>query len=462
MKLLDYTFYLSIACFTLITTVSVAQIAAGYSYEGPILLKNISVIDGLGHQPYLNRDVLIDGGVIQKIAVTSMIGDLPENTKIIEGTDLTVMPGLVDLHVHLRRVDFTEANVGTMRFAGINKTLNALLYAGVTRVFDMGNDHDLIIQLRDQVAAGKRMGPTIHAAGQTIPRLQSVNNVFEIPTKGMEEIKQLLDKREAANIKMIKLYTGFSPWSARHLVHEAHKRDILSVADFWCSNLSRDLMEVTGIDGYAHGGCRVMDKGDAEWMRKNGKFVVLTLIVFETMGGHRIYPDIAKRGFEKDPLIVDAMGIQTIKDYYDNAYRIREYFEDGEQSFYQTQLFDDLTHLLSTNMENARILQEAGVLMGTGTDGSFPPGTWFGEGLHHELELLVEAGLKPLEVIKMATSNGAKILRVDSEVGAVSTGKIADLLIVEGNPAEHISDTRNIRYVIQTGKIVNRASLKAK
>ena len=462
MKILNSSLSVLIIGLTLIATVSTAQITEGYSHEGPILLKNITVIDGLGHRPYLNRDVLIDESIVQKISVTSMIGGLPENTKIIEGKGLTVMPGLMDLHVHLKRVEFTEANIGTMRFAGINKTLNALLYAGVTRVFDMGNDHDLIIQLRDQVAAGTRMGPTIHASGENIPRLQSVKNVNEVPTKGMEEIKQLLNKREAANIKMIKLYTGFSPWSARHLIHEAHKRGMMAVADFWCSNLSRDIMEITGLDGYAHGGCRVMDKNDAEWMQEHNKFVVLTLTLFENMGGHRIYPDIEKKGFAKDPLIADVMGINTMNDYYDKIYLIREHFEDGEQSFYQTQLFGDLTHLLSTNMENALVLQDAGVLMGTGTDSAFPPGTWFGEALHHELELLVEAGLEPLEVIKMATSNGAKILQVDSKVGSIVTGKIADLLVVNGNPSDNISNTRNIRYIIQAGKIVDRDSLKAK
>ena len=127
---------------------------------------------------------------------------------------------------------------------------------------------------------------------------------------------------------------------------------------------------------------------------------------------------------------------------------------------YTIQHWGDKMGNLEFNMQNLRVLHDAGVVIGIGTDAAYPPGSWPGEALHHELELTVQAGIKPVEVIKMATYNNAWYIGVEDEVGSIESGKIADLLIVEGNPAENISDTRNIRFVIKNGKIVNRNALK--
>jgi len=114
------------------------------------------------------------------------------------------------------------------------------------------------------------------------------------------------------------------------------------------------------------------------------------------------------------------------------------------------------------NFKNVRTLHEAGILLGMDTDGNLPPGNWFGNSLQREMELHAMAGLAPVDIIRIATYNGAKILRLVDEIGSVEEGKIADLLIVTGNPADSISDTRNIRYVLQGGEIVDREALQVK
>ena len=105
------------------------------------------------------------------------------------------------------------------------------------------------------------------------------------------EIKVLLDERQARGIDIIKLYTGITPWEARHIMVEAKKRNMRGIADFWCTNLSRTVFEVSLIDSYAHGGCREITREEAEWMRDNGKFAMVTLSVFETMGGQRAFAE---------------------------------------------------------------------------------------------------------------------------------------------------------------------------
>ena len=104
-------------------------------------------------------------------------------------------------------------------------------------------------------------------------------------------------------------------------------------------------------------------------------------------------------------------------------------------------------------------LVDTGVLVGIGTDTPYL-NNWSGESVHREMELWVnEVGISPLRTLQAATSDNAKILKVDDRTGSIQTGLEADLLVVEGNPAKNISDTRNIRYVFNNGKIVDRQSL---
>ena len=106
-----------------------------------------------------------------------------------------------------------------------------------------------------------------------------------------------------------------------------------------------------------------------------------------------------------------------------------------------------------------KMLVDTGVLVGVGTDTPYLY-NWSGESLHRELELWVEeAGVSPLRTLQAATSDNARILKIDDRTGSVQPGLEGDLLVVEGNPAERISDTRNIRYVFSNGKLVDRNSL---
>jgi imidazolonepropionase-like amidohydrolase len=112
-----------------------------------------------------------------------------------------------------------------------------------------------------------------------------------------------------------------------------------------------------------------------------------------------------------------------------------------------------------TGLQNAKRMFDAGVLLAAGTDAPYP-GVFQGEGIHHELELLVEAGLTPLQAITVATKNAAILMGAAGEWGTLAPGHVADILVVDGNPDEDIAATRNIALVIQAGRVVDRASLE--
>jgi len=177
------------------------------------------------------------------------------------------------------------------------------------------------------------------------------------------------------------------------------------------------------------------------------------------LGGQRVYQDIETRAFAENPLIVDVLGPNMVQEYYDAFYAMRERMHDGHDSFYRKLLFKDMKFLVELNMTNVKTLHNARVILAAGTDTPFPQGNWIGQALHHELELLAGAGIPNVDVIKIATHNGATILRRQDDFGSIQRGLVADIVIVEGNPAENTSDTRNVRYVIKGGKLIDRDSL---
>ena len=121
--------------------------------------------------------------------------------------------------------------------------------------------------------------------------------------------------------------------------------------------------------------------------------------------------------------------------------------------------FGEMTRFRANFLANIKASFDAGVLIAGGSDDSFPS-LWPGESMHRELELLVMAGIPEIHAIKVCTSNAAKILRREEEFGSLTPGLSADLLIVEGNPSEDISDSRNVEHVFLRGKQVDRESLR--
>jgi imidazolonepropionase-like amidohydrolase len=220
-------------------------------------------------------------------------------------------------------------------------------------------------------------------------------------------------------------------------------------------------MEVTGLDGWAHSTPSDIPKEHNKWMAENKRFCIVTATLGEAMSGLRVKDEDGKKLMLQEPLIVDVWGEAEINEFYAVYPQIRENYYDGPKAFYQQNGFGDLSRFRAKFMENVKNAYDAGVLIAGGSDMVYPS-LWEGEVMHRELELMVEAGIPETQAIKCCTYNGAKILRRDKEFGSLQKGMSADILLVEGNPAENISDTRNVKHVFLRGKQVDRESLKLK
>jgi imidazolonepropionase-like amidohydrolase len=409
--------------------------------EKPIAIVHARIIDGIGGPPTEDGAVILRGGKIEYAGAYATAA-IPRDAQIIEAKGKSVMPGLADMHVHLQG-GWDGISIDLL---GYQRYLNSMLYSGITTLMDTGNYQPWILQLRQEVASGHLLGPRIYCTGAMIDAADPAWPDSAYALSSRAQIPEIVQREKRANVDLIKGYANLSDRMLRYLVEEAHKEKIRVVIDQWERNGSPDLV-MTGIDGFAHAPTRKMPAEDIQLIHDRGMFVITTLVVEEYSGRRRL----ADLGFLDEALIAETTPPWFLTELRAEATRTLSEAEkkDTEKSGAG---FDEMKR-------NVKKLVDAGVLVAAGTDAPYP-GVFQGEAIHHELELLVEAGMTPLQAIRVATYNAAQIVHADQEWGSLQAGRIANLVIVTGNPVVRISDTRKIEIVIMNGKILDRSSLR--
>lgn len=146
-----------------------------YAHTGPTIITNVAVIDGLGNPPVIDQDITLVDGKIAAIGATGSVKS-PNGALRIDGTGMTAMPGLMDLHIH------TQGGWGNGLIPGkryevrtddesVQQRLNGYVYSGVTTVLDVGGDHEYVLNKRKQINGGELFGPRYFTTG--IPWSQS-------------------------------------------------------------------------------------------------------------------------------------------------------------------------------------------------------------------------------------------------------------------------------------------------
>jgi Amidohydrolase family len=409
--------------------------------DKPIAIVHARLIDGMGGPPLENATVIVRGATVE-YAGPGGGATVPNDAQVIDATGKTVMPGLSDMHVHLQGA-WDGVSIDLL---GYQRYMNAMLYAGITTLMDTGNYQPWILQLRQEQAAGRLVGPRIYCVGAMVDSADPAWPDLAYAVASRYQIPEIVKRDKAAKVDMIKGYSNLSEHMLHWLSEAAGKEGIRVVIDQWERNGSPDLV-ATGISGFAHLPTRKMSTDDIQFAKDRNIFFITTLVVTESFARTRF----KQIGFLNEPYIVDTTPPWFLTELA--AYATKPQTDDEKKETQQSLVGH------SEAMKNVKKLHDAGLLIVTGTDAPYP-GVFQGEGLHHELELMVEAGLTPLEAIRASTYDAARLMKAEQEWGSLQAGRRAMLLIVAGNPAEHISDTRKIETVIQDGKVLDRASLK--
>lgn len=388
-------------------------------------IRNVRVFDG---QTVLeNATVVVRNGRIESVEKESR---LPAGLRSFDGTGKTLLPGLINCHVH-------TVSAPQLREA---------LVFGVTTVLNMYADPAAISKLRQAQAAGQASGTAdlLSSGNMVIAPGSGANRETGAPSiAGPAEAEEFVEARLREGSDYIKIIFGnagsgdpiISEATLRAVVEATHRRGRLAVVHI--DNPEGALAAVNaGADGLAH---LYLSGQPAELalipaVRKSGSFVIPTLAVLETLAGIRGAAEIMA-----DPAIAPFLSEKAVANLSATSRP-----NSGLK--------------LSYTQDLVRQLNAAGVPILAGTDEPMP-GTWHGVSLHRELELLRQSGLTAIQALATATSVPAERFRL-TDRGRIAPGLRADLLLVEGDPTTDILATRRIAHIWKLGREMDRQAFR--
>lgn len=409
--------------------------------EGVTAITDVRIVDGNGGAPIEQGTVVFQGETITAVGPSEAVS-VPGGAFSIDGMGKTALPGLADFHTHLiggwdgDRVDML----------GYRRYLNSLLYSGVTAVFDAGNVLPYVQQMHQEIEAGRLAGPRIYFAGPLIEGADPVWPPLSYAVSSVAQIPAYVGQLRSAGVHVIKAYGGLSLIQLGVLVREASEDSLGVIVDAWEANGTAEVAR-TGIRAFAHLALRDMTDETISLMVDQETSNITTLTVLESFSRQRLQ----NLDFLDHDLIAGATPPWILEELTAEATR--------SLTARDSALMERMDAALDAAKRNAKRLLDAGVMLVAGTDAPYP-GVFLGEGIHRELELLVEAGLTPLQSLTAATKNAAILMNVENEWGTLEVGKRADILLVDGNPVDSIGLTRNVDMVVQGGRVLNRNALR--
>jgi imidazolonepropionase-like amidohydrolase len=401
--------------------------------DGVTILKGATLIDGTGTLPKANTTIVINGSKIMYVS-NNTVNNYSVNSfaakNVINLTGKYIIPGLFDLHAHVASVLKNSYNQSESE-----NMLRMLLAYGVTTIRNPGGPTEQSVALRENISDGRIEGPQIFTAGQLLNTPQMPVPFVEKQVQTEQDVRQEVRNQVAIGVDYVKLYVGLTPELVQAAINEAHSNGIKVIGHLYLTSWT-DAANL-GIDALTHGipvspsllsednQQRFLEVGDHPF----NHFLWLDLVDLNGPEINEMIRALVSNNIPVDPTldIYEAM----VKEEPQNQYLWPKILQ-------LTKMFYDngVTLLSGTDIPNFELVP--------------------GASLHHELEILVEAGIPPLEVIKIATRNGATALGVEEDVGTIEPGKQADMIILFDNPVDAISNTKKIEAIISDGQFVSR------
>jgi hypothetical protein len=440
----------------------------------PLLITHVNVIDASGTPPQADRAVLIVDGRIEAIDAPRNIA-LPRGAQVLDGSGKFLIPGLWDMHVHLLRRGRPEAY------------FPLLIANGVSGVRDMGGNFsfDEIAQLRREVDSGARIGPQFVVAGPILdgayPQLPSISVVVADAAAAHAQVAQLA--RQGADF--IKVYNRLSRDAYFAIADEAKKQHLpfaghvpfsisareasdagqasiehLFNVAFACSSREDELMRIKARSLASD------ESGERQSLRR--LYLHGVLDSFSEARCAELYAHFVRNGTWQTPTLAQrrafaypdaSLAADPNRRYVPRSTR---YIWDPQQDHRLQGRTTDDEDLQRRYYQLDRSLiapmRRAGVRFLAGTDAG-DPFSIPGFSLHDELQMLVEAGLTPMQALQSATRDAAEFLHRGDQFGRVAVGLRGDLLLLDRNPLIDIRNTRAIAAVIAGGRYFDRSAL---
>ena len=420
--------------------------------ESVVVLQNVTVIDGNGTPARPNQHVVITDGRISAVgdAATTAI---PAGARTLDLSGHTVIPGMVGLHNHTYYT--TSARRTQMDFSAPR----LYLASGVTTIRTTGSYAPYSeLNLKRAIDAGEVPGPRLFVTGPYITGGQGVTYMTRLSTP--EDARRVVRYWAEEGVSWFKAYNQISRAELGAAIEEAHKHGV-KVTGHLCSVSFREAVAL-GIDNLEHGFFTNTDydadkpadqcppdfrqslmEVDLEGEEVQTTFremieadvpMTSTLAVYEMFVPNR--PPIEQR-------VLDAMSEETRAEFLETRAQIAENAGDENYPFSEA--------MFQKALRYEKMFYEAGGLLASGVDPTGYGGALPGYGDQRNYELLREAGFTAEQTVQILSANGAKVLGIFDEVGSVEVGKVADLVVLEGDLTDDNLVIRNVNWVFRDG-----------
>ncbi|MET0300008.1 MAG: amidohydrolase family protein [Flavitalea sp.] len=413
-----------------------------------LLLKNLNIIDGNGAAAAAAVDLIIKNGLIAEIGK-----DLKaDGATVVDYSNKTAIPALISGHVHIGNLKDTTTVAANYTKENILAQVKKYADYGVLDVMVMGSDRALLFEngFYDSLQNGKINGARVYSAGygfgtpKGLPPFDLAMDNVNRPSN-VEQAKQQLDNLATLKPAMIKMWVddggGKFPKMdsaiSATIIIEAKKKGIATAAHVFYQSDAKRLIR-NGLKVIAHSiRDTIIDDELIDLMKKNNVIYIPTLTLDEYAYIYGESPSWINDEFFKRSLEPGVYEMITSPGY--------------QQKTRTSPAYSAKVKAWRTAMANLFKVYKAGVTVVMGTDSGAMPIRAQGFSEHRELELLVQAGLTPLQAITTATKNGALMLGVADKTGTIEKGKLADLIILDGDPSTDISNTKKIIRVYKAG-----------
>jgi imidazolonepropionase-like amidohydrolase len=376
------------------------------------------LIDGTGAAPIESATVVVRDGRIAAAGPRSDVA-VDRGIPVVDVSGQTVLPGLWDMHAH----------------AGLAAWGPVYLAAGVTTARDMGGEFDVVTALRNAWRGGG-IGPRLLLAG--LIDGPGPASFGQVTAANADEGRAAVRRYKAAGFEQIKLYSLLDRATAAAIVAEAHARGMTVTGHIPNGLTLKEIVDI-GMDHVAHLSVRGAPGSDEQrdtiaFLKAHGTVIDPTISWSEMLGRSA-----------QTPLLSIQPGLAHVDA---SLRRLLESASGGALTPEQAR------ERLTRSLQTIRALHDAGVPIVAGTDKGVP-----GVSVAREIELYVQAGLSPMDAIRAATAVPARVMGLASDSGTIAAGLRADLIVVEGNPLERISDIRNVALVSANGRLYDTGPL---
>ena len=431
----------------LIVALSLAATAAA---QDKLALVGGMLLDGYDVPPLHHAAVLVEGDRIVAVGRAAEM-EIPADAEVVDTRGRVMIPGMMDLHAHLAVlghgeygrwfswIDEEEVDIEDV----IETSAKQLLLAGVTTAVDLGAPLEASLAVRDRIARGEVPGARLLMAGPWITRRVSFwPENYQVGISSPEEASAAVERLAEAGVDVIKVWVGLTREDYQAVADTAHRHGLRVHAHVYAPDDVRNALE-TGIDVLTHAGSAGTPPYEPDLVRDivvAGRPVVIT-------GAHRVWVFPATVDFPErlqDPRLREDLPeamYAELQQSFENFHTLPYFQTTARQMFFG----------------DASLGQwiDAGAVMGMGTD-SGTPMNFHTEALWRELKAHVDLGMTPMEAIVAATRVNARILGLADDLGTIEPGKIADIVVLRGDPRFSITALDDPELVVKDGKVYRR------